>query len=350
MLRSIFPPTFPGNLPGYDLRQPIRDVSVRGGGIVIGGGGKFISLRRVAIYSVQNCPIALSIADYDGGHIEDVNIHESPNSTGFKIVKSHQTFVDLTSRTNAVGGIITGSVLFGSLICESNSGDGLICDDVSRSSLAVWCEGNKGHMAVFTNCFMNVFTAGKLQADSNEIFFDTMSRNLNKWPSSPLSIWPIGNQVSVCHPGRVTFPSSFVDLRGDEITIHANAFLPANSVSPNGIPCSIELKANGQDNCGGSWQAGDCLVVGITIIPDAAATAFYGQKHLYFNSGSKTGKPVEGLSQSWSLAGSQQRLVMIGSCPGDGSGLRLYMYPQAGTTGPTGDIKLTVHADVRKLQ
>jgi hypothetical protein len=177
-------PTFPGNLPGYELRQPIRDLGVRGGGIVIGGGGKFITLRRVSIYAVQNCPIALSVAYYDGGHLEDVNIYESPNSTGFKIVKSHHTFVDITSRSNAVGGIITGSVLFGSLICESNSGDGLVCDDVSRSSLACWCEGNKGRMAVFTNCFLNVFTAGKLQADSNEVILDTMSRNLNKWPDN----------------------------------------------------------------------------------------------------------------------------------------------------------------------
>jgi hypothetical protein len=343
-------PTFPGNLPGYELRQPIRDLGVRGGGIVIGGGGKFITLRRVSICSVKNCPIALSVTNYDGGHLEDVNIHECPDSTGFKIVKSHHSFVDLTSRSNAVGGIITGSVLFGAIICESCAGDGLVCDDVSRSSLACWCEGNKGRMAVFTNCFLNVFTAGKIQADSNEVILDVMSRNLNKWPSTPQSIWPVGNQISVCHPTRTTFPAGFVDLRGDDITIHANAFLPANSVSPNGIPCSIELTASGQDNCGGSWKAGDCLVVSITIIPNAAATAFYGKQHMYFNTGCKTGTSCEGLSQSWSIAGSEQRLVLIGSCPAAGSGLRLFMYPQSGVTGPTGDIKLTVNADIRKLQ
>lgn len=342
-------PTFPGNIPGYDLRQPIRDLGVRGGGIVIGGGGKFISLRRTSIYAVQNCPIALSVADYDGGHLEGVYIHESPNSTGFQIVNSHHTFVDITSRTNAVGGIITGSVLFGSLTCEANAGDGLVCDDLSRSSLACWCEGNKGRMAVFTNCFLNVFTAGKIQADSNEVLFDTMSRNLNKWPSSPQSIWPIGNQISVAHPRRNIFPAGFVDLRGDDITIHANAFLPANSIWPNGNPGYIELIPIGQDNCGGSWQAGDCLVVAITIIPNAAATAFYGKQHISYHAACTTGSPPA-LWLSWSIAGPEQRSVGIGTCPAAGSGLRLFLFPQAGVSGPPGDIKLTVNADIRKLQ
>ena len=145
------------------------------------------------------------------------------------------------------------------------------------------------------------------------------------------------------------FPAELVESRGDDVTIHANAFLPENALTRNGQPCYIELRPDGQDDCGGSWEAGDSLIVAITVIPDAAARAFYGKQHIYFNSNCKTGTPCRELSQSWSVAGPEQRIVMIGTCPAAGSGLRIYMFPQTRDGGPPGDITLTVNAEIRKL-
>ncbi len=351
VLIDVPQPNATPNVPGHDVRQRIENIGIRGGAVRIKGGGKYISLRGVRIYGVEK-GTALTVTDYDGGVIE-ANVHDNPGATGFHLNNCHQVQLDLTSRENAVGGIMDNcGALTGRVYCEHNSGLGIVLNGLCRSNLCWWLEANnKNRMQGKRRlCWGNVFY-GMMQTDSNEAWDDDpLSRQGNQVPSSPTVLAGIGEVTATAVPGRTIFPSG-VEMAGDRVTIHANAF--KGYYAPSGQPNWIELKPADRDDCGGSWQAGEVFIVSVKIVPDAAARAWYTHNEgvqFLFGAGSNSGVPPD-MSQRWSPEGSDQQMVMFGLCPKAGAGLRLFVYPHIGCKGigPDKDISFTMQAEVRKL-
>ncbi len=315
LLIDVPQPKAASNLPGHDVRQRIENIAIRGGSIRIKGGGKYISLRGVRIYGVEK-GTALTVADYDGGVIE-ANIHDNPGAIGFHLINSHQVQLDLTSRDNAVGGIMDDcGALTGRVYCEHNSGLGIALNGLCRSNVCWWLEANnKNRMQGKRRlCWGNVFY-GMMQTDSNEAWDDDpLSRHGNQVPSSQTVLAGIGEVMATAVPGRTIFPTG-IEMAGDRVTIHSNAF--HGYYAPSGQPNWIELKPADRDDCGGSWQAGDVVIVSVKVVPDAAAKAWYthnDQVQFLFGAGSDSGTPPD-MAQRWAPEGSDQHMIMFGPLP-----------------------------------
>ncbi len=351
VLIDVPQPKFPSNLPGFDVRQRIENIGIRGGAVRITGGGKYITLRGVRIYGVER-GTALTVTHYDGGVLE-ANIHDNPGATGFHFTSCHQVQLDITSRDNTVGGIMDEcGALSGRVYCEANSGLGVVLNGVCRSNLCWWLEANnKNRMqGKRRQCWGNVFY-GMMQTDSNEAWDDdALSRLGNQVPSSPTVLSGLGELVATAVPGRTQFPRG-VEMAGDTVTIQPDAFHAYSA--PSGQPNWIELKPTDRDDCGGTWQPGDVFIVSIKVVADAAARAWFlknDKVQFLFGAGSTVGTPPP-LSQRWSPEGSDHDLVMFGVCTKAGSGLRLFLYPHIGSdsVGPDKELKFTMQAEVRKL-
>jgi hypothetical protein len=351
VLIDVPQPKFPSNLPGMDVRQRIENIGIRGGTVKITGGGKFLSLRGLRIYGVER-GTALTVTNYDGGVLE-ANIHDNPGATGFHFISCHQVQLDITSRSNTVGGVMDDcGALSGRVYCEANSGLGIVLNGLCRSNLCWWLEANnKKHMQGRRRlCWGNVFY-GMMQTDSNEAWDDdALSRVGNEVPSSPTVLAGHGELLATAVPGRTQFPSG-IEMSGGTLTVKPNAFHAYSA--PNGQPNRIELKPVDQEDCGGSWQPGDVFIVSVKIVPDAAARAWYAkndQVQFLFGSGSNVGTPPY-ISQRWSPEGSDQHMVVFGACTKAGSGLRLFVNPHIGCNGvgPDKELKFTMQAEVRKL-
>jgi hypothetical protein len=351
ILIDVPQPKRPSNLPGYDVRQRIENIGIRGGSVRITGGGKYISVHGLRIYEVEH-GVALSVTNYDGGVLE-ANIHNNPGATGFVLNSCHYVQVDLTSRENAVGGIIEGcDALNGRIYCEANTGFGIAMHRLNRSNICWWLEANnKRHLQGKRRfCWGNVFT-GMTQSDSNEAWDDDpFSRVGNSSPSSPTVLAGLGELTATAVPGRTQFPSG-VDLAGDTVTIHPDAFV--NDKAPSGQPNWIELKPSDRDDCGGSWQPGDVFIATVKVVPDAAAKSWYSrhpQVQLLFVAGCMTGAPPD-FNQRWLPEGSGQEMVVFGQCTKAGTGLRLFFYPHlsADGVGPDKTLSFKMNAEVRKL-
>jgi len=332
---------YPANLPGYDLRQGILDLAVRGGSVIVTGGGKYVRISGLNIYGVPS-GTGLEVSQFDGGWIH-ANIHDSPGATGFSITDAHSTHVDLISRINGAGGVIDGSVLNGSIYCESNAGLGLRMTTVTHSNLALWLEGNgwitEGQRRA---CWGNIFT-GMDQGESNQGWDDDpISRVANLTPNMPQASWGqviapnLGLDVSKWAPTEI-------EVAGNQLTIHPAAFAAAGS--------SRVVLLTG--NLPGQWTAGDFFIFQFSIAADPAALAFFkanqtasGNALRFAGQQAAGGAPLFG-QNAW-INGPSTTITAIEQFPAAaGQPMQLYFWPAVmAPKAPAGDIKLTVTGQI----
>lgn len=344
-------PKYPANLPGADLRQGLERLAIRGGGVKITAGGKFLVVDRLRMYGVRGVDYGFDVKWYDGGFLT-VYIHDSP-VTGFRLDACHHTLVDLTSRANAAGGTIIDSTLSGRVYNESNKGLGLDLDRLNRSTLAVWLENNTGQFqARRRNCFGNTFS-GQDHVDTNQGWDDDAVSALANQTTSSLAAFadPPGAErlpPAVC--GASSTPAGVFDVSGGKAMLRAGSFALAKAFTPAGNPHWLRLAAEGKATLGGSWQPGDTIVVAARFQLDAAAQNYFEtheSARILLGVGSATGSAPKQMAQAWVPTGSRRELVTFGTASAAGTGLAVYLNPQTGSTsGPEEDLGITATADV----
>lgn len=331
--------------------QRIENIGIRGGSVRINGSGGCVSLRGVRIYAVEE-GTALAVTDYEGGSLE-ANVHDNPGAVGFELSKCRNVRIDLTSRSNSMGGHIEDcSGLFGRLYCENNSGLGVNLSRLSRSSICWWLEANnkrklQGRRSL---CWGNAFF-GMTQADSNGAWGDDNLSRLAAEESSPRILENLGELIASASPSRTIFPDK-VETNNDRLTIRANAFEAYNGT--NGQPNWVELTPERQNDCGGTWRNGDVFIVSITIVPDDATKEWYAsnpETQLLFSSGGYSDAAPR-LGERWRPQGSGDTAVMFGVCEKPGARFRLFVFPQIGSggAGPDRDLSFIMRAKIRILR
>ncbi len=339
---ATIPDIYPATVPNADMRSRVERLSLHGGGLRVSLGGKYLVVRDVSI-SGCNDPVALDVDYYDGGILDRINVHDNANM-GVRITRSHHTRIDITTRGNGTGGLISDSVLYGSLYPESNKGLGFDFQHMTESYLQVWAENNGGRFQMRKrDCYRNTF-AGHCQQYGGQAFDDDpISAAANTMlPGPAVDVSQVGGVFGTSMACHTDYPDADVQCSGSLFTVQPSAF---DNHNPN---LWVEfLPSASESSMGGAWHAGDYVLLNIAVTAYGVPTWTFLESVSVPALRFMTNDPSMGLNV-W-LPTPTFKTTMIGKTASDGSNLRVFCYPTIGGVKPPQALKFLVTVEARWL-